>query len=160
VGHGVGKADREATASNVGRISRRRPGRPASNRSDLRRAQLLAECSGLFQPGRPHARRSVGGPAARNLIYLVTVVVTTPQTLVFALIAEFFLLRNALVHVLFGAAAAAGGSFLFWPQSPQDMDAGRWADIGIIAAAGLVAGMVYWLIAGRDAGFRRPFTQP
>jgi hypothetical protein len=96
-------------------------------------------------------------PPLGIFIYLVTVVVTAPQTLVFALIAEFFLLRNALVHVLFGAAAAAGGSFLFWPQSPQDMDAGRWADIGIIAAAGLVAGMVYWLLAGRDAGFRRPF---
>jgi hypothetical protein len=36
------------------------------------------------------------------------------------------------------------------------MDPQRWVDIGIIAAAGLVAGLLYWLIAGRDAGFRRP----
>jgi hypothetical protein len=39
------------------------------------------------------------------------------------------------------------------------MDPERWADIGIIAAAGLVAGLVYWLIAGRDAGFRRPLSE-
>ncbi|MET3592657.1 hypothetical protein ABID26_002045 [Mesorhizobium shonense] len=31
--------------------------------------------------------------------------------------------------------------------------------MGIIAGAGLVAGLVYWLIAGRDAGFRRPLAQ-
>ena len=31
-----------------------------------------------------------------------------------------------------------------------------WADLGIVAAGGLVAGIVYWLIAGRKAGFIRP----
>ena len=41
----------------------------------------------------------------------------------------------------------------------DSMDPERWADIGIIAAAGLVAGLVYWLIAGRDAGFRRPLFE-
>jgi drug/metabolite transporter (DMT)-like permease len=84
--------------------------------------------------------------------------VTGAQTLVFALIAEFFSLRNALLHMFFAAAAAAGGFFLIWPSTAEEMDAGRWADIGIIAGAGLVAGLVYWLIAGRDAGFRRPLS--
>ena len=28
-------------------------------------------------------------------------------------------------------------------------------DIAIIAASGFVGGLIYWLIAGRDAGFRR-----
>lgn len=94
-------------------------------------------------------------PPLGIFIYFLTIVVTGPQTLVLALIAEFFSLRNALLHMFFAAAAAAGGFFLIWPSTAEDMDPERWADIGIIAAAGLVAGLVYWLIAGRDAGFRR-----
>lgn len=97
-------------------------------------------------------------PPLGMFIYFLTIVVTGAQTLVFALIAEFFSLRNALLHMFFAAAAAAGGFFLIWPSTAEEMDAGRWADIGIIAGAGLVAGLIYWLIAGRDAGFRRPLS--
>ncbi len=96
-------------------------------------------------------------PPLGMFVYFVTIVLTALQTLIFALIAEFFSLRNFLIHMLFGAAAAAAGFFLIWPAAEEDV--GRWADIGIIAAAGLVAGLVYWLIAGRDAGFRRPLIQ-
>lgn len=98
-------------------------------------------------------------PPLGMFIYFVTIVVTGPQTLVFALIAELFSLRNVLLHLLFGAAAAAGGFFMIWPGSPEDMEPERWADIGIIAAAGIVGGLIYWLIAGRDAGFRRPLWE-
>lgn len=97
-------------------------------------------------------------PPLGMFVYFLTIVVTGLQTLIFALISEFFSLRNALMHMVFGAAAAAGGFFLIWPSSMQDMDPERWADIGIIAAAGLVAGLIYWLIAGREAGFRRPLS--
>jgi hypothetical protein len=98
-------------------------------------------------------------PPLGMFVYFLTIVVTGLQTLIFALIAEFFSLRNALMHMVFGAAAAAGGFFLIWPSSAEDIDPERWADIGIIAAAGLVAGLIYWLIAGREAGFRRPLSQ-
>jgi len=98
-------------------------------------------------------------PPLGMFVYFLTIVVTALQTLIFALIAEFFSLRNVLLHMVFGAAAAAGGFFLIWPNPPEDMDPERWADIGIIAAAGLVAGLVYWLIAGRDAGFQRPLSE-
>jgi hypothetical protein len=95
-------------------------------------------------------------PPLGMFVYFLTIVMTGLQTLIFALIAEFFSLRNFLLHMFFGAAAAAGGFFLIWPGTTEDMDPERWADIGIIAAAGLFAGLVYWLIAGREAGFRRP----
>ncbi|MFD2058013.1 hypothetical protein ACFSQT_34515 [Mesorhizobium calcicola] len=98
-------------------------------------------------------------PPLGMFVYFLTLVVTALQTLIFALIAEFFSLRNVLLHMVFGAAAAAGGFFLIWPSTVEDMDPERWADIGIIAAAGLVAGLVYWLIAGREAGFRRPLLE-
>lgn len=52
---------------------------------------------------------------------------------------------------------AAAGFMLLSPDAPHDPE--RWADLGIILAAGLVAGFVYWLIAGRDAGFRRPLIE-
>ncbi|MGX5828515.1 hypothetical protein [Mesorhizobium sp. 43Arga] len=94
-------------------------------------------------------------PPLGMFVYFLTIVVTGLQTL----IAEFFSLRNALMHMVFGAAAAAAGFFLIWPVPTEDMDPERWADIGIIAAAGLVAGLIYWLIAGREAGFRRPLSQ-
>ncbi|MER8461873.1 hypothetical protein [Mesorhizobium sp. M1396] len=98
-------------------------------------------------------------PPLGMFVYFLTIVVTALQTLIFALIAEFFSLRNVLLHMLFGAAAAVGGFALTWPSAPEDMDPERWVDIGIIAAAGLVAGLLYWLIAGRDAGFRRPLSE-
>lgn len=98
-------------------------------------------------------------PPLGMFIYFLTIVVTGLQTLIFALIAESFSLRNVLLHMFFGAASAVGGFALMWPSSPEDMDPERWADIGIIAAAGLVAGLIYWLIAGREAGFRRPLSQ-
>lgn len=98
-------------------------------------------------------------PPLGMFVYFLTIVLTGLQTLIFALIAEFFVLRNFWLHMLFGAAAAVGGFALAWPSAPEDMTPGRWADIGIVAAAGLVAGLVYWLIAGREAGFRRPLYQ-
>lgn len=98
-------------------------------------------------------------PPLGMFVYFLTIILTGLQTLIFALIAEFFSLRNFWLHMVFGAAAAVGGFALVWPSAPEDMSPERWADIGIIAAAGLVAGLIYWLIAGREAGFRRPLYQ-
>jgi len=93
-------------------------------------------------------------PPLGMFVYFLTIILTGMQTLVLVLIAEFFSLRSFWLHMLFGAAAATAGFMLIWPDAADDQE--RWADMGIIAGAGLVAGLVYWLIAGRDAGFRRP----
>ncbi|MFK0688066.1 hypothetical protein ACFX5Q_07660 [Mesorhizobium sp. IMUNJ 23033] len=96
-------------------------------------------------------------PPLGMFIYFLTIILTGMQTLVFALIAEFFSLRNALLHMMFGAIAAVAGFALIWPGASENPE--RWADMGIIGAAGVVAGLVYWLIAGRDAGFQRPLFE-
>jgi hypothetical protein len=96
-------------------------------------------------------------PPLGMFVYFLTIILTGAQTLVFALIAEFFSLRSFWLHMLFGAAAAAAGFMLIWPDAADDPE--RWADMGIIASGGLVAGLIYWLIAGRDAGFRRPLIK-
>ena len=96
-------------------------------------------------------------PPLGMFVYFLTIILTGMQTLVFALIAEFFSLRSFWLHMLFGAAAAASGFVLIWPNVADDPE--RYADMGVIAASGLVAGFIYWLIAGRDAGFRRPLIQ-
>ena len=96
-------------------------------------------------------------PPLGMFVYFLTIILAGTQTLVFALIAEFFSLRRLWLHMRFGAAAAAAGFMLIWPDAVDDLE--RWADMGIIAGAGLVAGLIYWLIAGRDAGFRRPLIK-
>ncbi|TPI50265.1 hypothetical protein FJW05_04185 [Mesorhizobium sp. B2-9-1] len=96
-------------------------------------------------------------PPLGMFIYFLTIVLTAMQTLVFAMVAEFFSLRSFWLHMLFGAAAAAAGFMLIWPGAADDPE--RWADMGIIAGGGLVAGLIYWLIAGRDAGLRRPLIK-
>ncbi|TGP52706.1 hypothetical protein EN873_15715 [bacterium M00.F.Ca.ET.230.01.1.1] len=96
-------------------------------------------------------------PPLGMFVYFLTIILTGARTLVFALIAEFFSLRSFWLHMLFGAAAATGGFMLIWPDATDDPE--RWADIGIIGGAGLVAGLIYWLIAGRDAGFRQPLIK-
>ncbi|RWC08306.1 MAG: hypothetical protein EOS52_30915 [Mesorhizobium sp.] len=96
-------------------------------------------------------------PPLGMFVYFLTIILTGMQTLVFALIAEFFSLRSFWLHMVFGATAAAAGFMLIWPDAADDPES--LADMGIIAGAGLVAGLIYWLIAGRDAGFRRPLIK-
>ena len=95
-------------------------------------------------------------PPLGIFVHMLALVLTGVQSLVLALFSEIFELRHPLIHVLFGTAVSASG-FVFASPTLIDGDIRQtdWADIGIVAASGMVAGFVYWLIAGRDAGFRR-----
>lgn len=80
-----------------------------------------------------------------------------PAMLIIAL-AEGFRLRSVLFYALAGAALALGLSYgwdLRLLRNPDDDLGGR--GIEIMAAAGIVAGFVYWALAGRNAGaWRKP----
>lgn len=88
------------------------------------------------------------------ILYLMIAAAATfvPMTL-WALISESFSLRSIWLHLLAGLATATFGYLLIGNQT---VGVENLPDVAIIAAAGPFGGLVYWLIAGRDAGFRRP----
>src|SRR5262245_46111836 len=82
------------------------------------------------------------------VLYLALMLTCLPA-LAAALLAEIFSLRQAWLHALVGAAIAAGDFLHASPKIIGALGGTDWADLGIIAAAGAVAGLTYWLIAGR-----------
>jgi hypothetical protein len=81
-------------------------------------------------------------------------------TIVIVAVAEGFRLRSVLFYTLAGAALALGLTYgwdLRLLRGGDDDLGGRGAEI--MAAVGIVAGFVYWALAGRSAGaWRRPPT--
>jgi hypothetical protein len=75
-------------------------------------------------------------------------------------VAEGFRLRSVLFYTLAGAALALGLAYgwdLRLLRGGADDLGGR--GVEIMAAAGIVAGFVYWALAGRNAGaWRKPQT--
>lgn len=98
---------------------------------------------------------AIAVPAIGVFVLLLTFVLTFAQAVIATLLSEFFALRSLWVHAVFGAMAAASGFVMVSPTLIDGTSGSDMADIAIVAASGLVAGLVYWLIAGRDAGFAR-----
>ena len=75
------------------------------------------------------------------------------------LITEAFYIRRLLIYAIGGGLA---GSPCYLAFVPFDTDAMRFTGIvrrhlEVMAGAGIVGGLVYWMIAGRNAGvWRRP----
>jgi hypothetical protein len=69
-------------------------------------------------------------------------------------VAEAFSIRSVIYYAATGAAVTA---FLYlsatgWSTLSLTVDGFARRELEIIAAAGIVAGLVYWVIAGRGAG--------
>jgi len=94
-------------------------------------------------------------PTIGLLVLLIAYMVTLFQMLAVLLITEIFSLRYFWLHMIFGALVASSGFLMVSPTTATGIDGSDIADLAIIAMSGLVAGLIYWLIAGRDAGFRR-----
>jgi hypothetical protein len=69
--------------------------------------------------------------------------------LIVILMAESFAWRSVLLYALAGGALGAGFGLGFGELFPEP---GRGRSTELMAAAGIVGGLVYWLIAGRNAG--------
>lgn len=95
-------------------------------------------------------------PPIGIFVLLVAFAATVTQTLLTTLVSELFAIRAAWVHMLFGAIVSASGFMLIMPTVENMTTRSLYVELAIFAASGLVGGVVYWLIAGRSAGFRRP----
>lgn len=74
--------------------------------------------------------------------------------LIAILLTEVFSIRSALIYALLGGAAGLGAYLAFVPFDPATMtfDGIVRRHLEIMAGAGILGGVVYWLIAGRGAG--------
>ena len=82
--------------------------------------------------------------------------------LIIALVTEALNVRSALVYATGGAILGALsylGIARFDPDTMTMVDGVR-REVEIMAGAGIVAGLVYWLIAGRNAGEWRKTIKP
>lgn len=92
-------------------------------------------------------------PPVGAVVYMVSLICGATQAFVLALFSEFFQLRHPLIHAVFGAVTAATAFMMVSPVAVDLLDHASMPDLGIIGAAGLAGGLVYWAIAGRGAGF-------
>jgi hypothetical protein len=79
--------------------------------------------------------------------------------MIVAAITEAFYIRNVLVYAVGGALVGAACYLGLIPFDPDTMhfDGIIRRHLEIMTGAGIVAGLVYWMIAGRNAGaWRRP----
>lgn len=95
--------------------------------------QLLAVTSFLTVPG-----------AAVAAGYHMAV----PAAVLVAL-AEMATIRDWIWHALGGALAAVAGAFMAYDPARLQQDTGL---LATVIACGLVAGIAYWLVAGRGSG--------
>jgi hypothetical protein len=82
--------------------------------------------------------------------------------MVVALITEAFSIRSVLAYALGGALVGLACYLGLVPFDPQTMrfDGIVRRHLEIMTGAGIVAGLVYWLIAGRNAGAWRTPRRP
>src|SRR5215468_7262629 len=87
--------------------------------------------------------------------------------MIVALITEAFYIRSVLVYAVGGALVGAACYLGLIPFDPDTMrfDGIIRRHLEIMTGAGIVAGLVYWMIAGRNAGAwraqpRRPLQPP
>ena len=79
------------------------------------------------------------------------------------LVTETFGLRSVLFHALAGGLIGlfCGYTLGFIGPLPRiDFDMPLGTNFELLAAAGIAAGLVYWLLAGRSAGLRRERPEP
>lgn len=91
------------------------------------------------------------------LLYIMSIVMvlTFIPAAVLKLVTEIFALRWLWLHLLISLLLAALAGLMIMPDWFSAMTPDRWLITLAIALSALVAGVVYWAIAGRLAGFRR-----
>ena len=87
------------------------------------------------------------------IMWIVMVLTLIPAAILNGL-TEIFGLRPLWLHLLIAVLLAACAGLLLAPDWFSAMNLDRWLITFAILLSALVAGIVYWAIAGRMAGFR------
>lgn len=87
-------------------------------------------------------------------MWIVMILTAIPAAILNGL-TEIFGLRALWLHLLIAALLAVGASLLLMPDWFLDMNFNRWLITFAILLSALLAGLVYWAIAGQRAGFRQ-----
>lgn len=88
-------------------------------------------------------------------IMWIVMVLTFIPAAILKLITEIFALRWLWLHMLISVLLAGIAGLMIMPDWFSAMTPDRWLITLSIALSSLVAGLVYWAIAGQRAGFRR-----
>ncbi len=91
-----------------------------------------------------------------GLAGLVVAAFVAVPAFVVILLAELFRWRSIFLYLAVGGLIGLSAGALPVETADPHLRAGN----VMLAAAGLVGGFVYWLVAGRSAGFTRPAEQP
>jgi len=96
----------------------------------------------------------IAAPMLFFVVLWITVVMTFIPAAIANLLTEFFAIRFLGVHLAIAVVLAASAGIILDPTWFDDMGTNR-VLITLAAFLGaLVGGLVYWAIAGRNAGFR------
>ena len=116
-------------------------------------AGLVLSAYGMVISAQPLDSANLAKTGALSLFYaaMVLVMAVLPSALLIIL-AEFFSWRPLWLHLALGAALGAGFARFLDQGNPFDP-----RTFAAFIAAGLLASLVYWAIAGRKAGLRAPF---
>jgi hypothetical protein len=88
------------------------------------------------------------------IMWIVMMLTFIPAAILNAL-TEIFDLRRLWLHLLIAVLLAGGAGLLIAPDWFTDMNLDRWLITFAILLSALIAGFVYWGIAGQYAGMRR-----
>jgi hypothetical protein len=105
----------------------------------------------------------LAAPIIMFYILWITMILTFIPAAILNGLTEILRLRWLWLHLVIAILLAVGAGLLIMPDWFSAMSRDRWLITIAIAISAAIAGLVYWAIAGREAGSWRdptPFAQP